>query len=92
MSDNVYYDPYGEPPDTPGDAIRVIASLRQEITRLKESFNPLKYWIEVDFNKMPTGKVCFATYPGDKPAVGHWLECVWTGNAIDNEGRSENGQ
>ncbi len=39
-----------------------------------------KYWIEVDpETKDSTGNICWAYYPGDKPAKGYWLEVVHTG-------------
>jgi uncharacterized protein (DUF2164 family) len=34
-----------------------------------------EYWIEVDReNKNPTGNICWAYYPGDRPIVGTWIK------------------
>lgn len=45
----------------------------------------IKYWIEVDPRTfMPTGKICFSYYPGDRPVVGNWLEVEWTKDSTFN--------
>ncbi len=34
-----------------------------------------QYWVEVDpATKNPTGRVCWAYYPGDEPADGTWIK------------------
>jgi hypothetical protein len=33
----------------------------------------MRYWIEVDFNGMPLGGICFAYFPDDKPIEGTWI-------------------
>lgn len=34
---------------------------------------PIRFWIEVNEDCVPTGGVCFAHYPDDKPMEGRWL-------------------
>jgi hypothetical protein len=34
-----------------------------------------EYWIEIDLEtKNPTGRICWAFYPQDKPAIGYWIK------------------
>jgi len=44
-----------------------------------------KYWVEVDpQTKNPTGNICWAYYPSDRPSVGYWLEVIQTGVVCSN--------
>ena len=39
-----------------------------------------EYWIGVDKKTgNPTGDVCWAYYPEDRPVVGFWIKVKWTG-------------
>jgi hypothetical protein len=39
-----------------------------------------EYWVEVDREtKNPTGNVCWAYYPGDRPSKGYWVKVRETG-------------